>query len=124
MRISDWSSDVCSSDLLDPFPPRLEQRIFGAANVGREHEDIEVAYLSPRRTGHPGGGVGRAFQKHEFNPRGRARAARHVGFPPSLRLRDLSGGALEIGRASGRESVCQYVLILVVAVTLKKKNNK
>src|SRR3546814_12308200 len=29
----------------------------------------------------------------------------------------------EIGRASGRERVCQYVLIPVVAVTLTKKNN-
>src|SRR3546814_17905228 len=29
----------------------------------------------------------------------------------------------KIGRASGRESVCQYVLISVVAVALKKNNN-
>src|SRR3546814_17143129 len=29
----------------------------------------------------------------------------------------------KIGRASCRESVCQYVSISVVAVTLKKKNN-
>src|SRR3546814_19623995 len=29
----------------------------------------------------------------------------------------------EIGRASCRERVCQYVSISVVAVTLKKKNN-
>src|SRR3546814_14227117 len=30
----------------------------------------------------------------------------------------------KIGRASGRERVCQYVEISVVAVTLKKKNIK
>src|SRR3546814_18816301 len=30
---------------------------------------------------------------------------------------------LQIGRASGRERVCQYVYISVVAVSFKKKNN-
>src|SRR3546814_18850001 len=33
----------------------------------------------------------------------------------------LSGGQSEIGRASCRERVCQYVSISVVAVSLKKK---
>src|SRR3546814_18570685 len=32
-------------------------------------------------------------------------------------------GWIEIGRASCRERVCQYVSISVVAVTLKKKSN-
>src|SRR3546814_16984402 len=34
------------------------------------------------------------------------------------------GGALQIGRASGRERVCQYVYISVVAGALKKKKKK
>src|SRR3546814_12186120 len=34
----------------------------------------------------------------------------------------LYGFFAEIGRASGRERVCQYVEISVVAVSLKKKN--
>src|SRR3546814_11181436 len=33
-------------------------------------------------------------------------------------------GSWEIGRASGRERVCQYVELLVVAESLKKRNKK
>src|SRR3546814_13388305 len=36
-------------------------------------------------------------------------------------VRMLSGGRTQIGRASCRERVCQYVSITVVAVSLKKK---
>src|SRR3546814_11608605 len=44
----------------------------------------------------------------------------------SARLRDRDGAAFlsqPIGRASGRDRVCQSVLISVVAVKLKKKYN-
>src|SRR3546814_12909940 len=37
---------------------------------------------------------------------------------------DKVGGRLEIGRASCREKVCQYVWISVVAVSSKKKTKK
>src|SRR3546814_13957989 len=53
--------------------------------------------------------------------------ARHVALldaPGAERLeaiRNDAEGLAEIGRASCRESVCQYVLISVVAVSLKKK---
>src|SRR3546814_15989913 len=40
------------------------------------------------------------------------------------RLRALSRTSQEIGRASCRERVCQYVYISVVAVSLKKKTSK
>src|SRR3546814_18633606 len=44
----------------------------------------------------------------------------------NIRLRTTDGGAVvslrdEIGRASCRDRVCQYVLITVVAVSIKKK---
>src|SRR3546814_9614448 len=61
MRISDWSSDVCSSDLL----------------LGRRDRGRGIAGDRPRSA---------AYQRH----RGLARR-------------------LEIGRASCRERVCQYV---------------
>src|SRR5258706_2233941 len=32
--VSDWSSDVCSSDLLGPFPPRIDDHVRGVAAVG------------------------------------------------------------------------------------------
>src|SRR3546814_5615786 len=71
MRISDWSSDVCSSDLRD--------RLRHVRGTGR-------------RAG---------------CPRQHAESARDV--------------PREIGRASCRERVCQYVLISVVAVSFNKK---
>src|SRR3546814_6103294 len=47
MRISDWSSDVCSSDLPDAFPARGGEpadRVDPACRpVGREHADERVA---------------------------------------------------------------------------------
>src|SRR3546814_9619335 len=68
MRISDWSSDVCSSDLLEAGA-RLEQR----HGLTAQREPNRVAALAV------------------------------VQMPPAL------GGVVEIGRASGRERVCQYV---------------
>src|SRR3546814_3757330 len=34
MRISDWSSDVCSSDLQSTEPPRASWRLFGSSQAG------------------------------------------------------------------------------------------
>src|SRR3546814_20668116 len=83
MRISDWSSDVCSSDLARPRPLGL----------------VLVQALTARREIESAGIVDTAGL-------------------PGLRLQP----AIEqIGRASGRERVCQYVSISVVAVSLKKK---
>src|SRR3546814_16005151 len=45
--------------------------------------------------------------------------ARHLDIPRGAANLDVF--ADQIGRASGRESVCQYVLIPVVPVTLNKK---
>src|SRR3546814_12105320 len=80
MRISDWSSDVCSSDL--GFP---------------DHGRHAVRCLAWRH---------------------RARCADHFGAHHQRQT------AHEIGRASCRERVCQYVSISVVAVSLKKTKNK
>src|SRR3546814_11479557 len=90
MRISDWSSDVCSSDLAD------------RARQGREL--------------YPAAGQGRSD------------AVRHRGDPGRWpgHLRRRCGDAVldsEIGRASCRERVCQYVEISVVAGSLKKKQS-
>src|SRR3546814_12421445 len=90
MRISDWSSDVCSSDL----------------PIGGDHRDIGV------QRGEGGLHV-RILQRNR-------RA--HL-YAPLFRLRMHGGGAQrQIGRASCRERVCQYVSISVVALSLKKKN--
>src|SRR3546814_6768236 len=68
LRISDWSSDVCSSDL--GIVPMTQTATLAHPKV------IKAATSTPRP---------------------------------------------EIGRASSRERVCQYVWLSVVAVSLKKK---
>src|SRR3546814_12860605 len=94
MRISDWSSDVCSSDLRDVDARGLE--------------------LDP-----------------ELVERGVSRGLSVVQGDANCDLRDYPDRAFdyailsqplqtEIGRASCRERVCQYVSISVVAVSLKK----
>src|SRR3546814_18528136 len=103
MRISDWSSDVCSSDLpltlcRDAVELRLEQ---GALRV--QHFDIAGITLVVAPLGEPQ----RVLPGLDL-----------VGF----RREPLAGG-LQIGRAACRERVCRYVSISVVPVVLKKKTN-
>src|SRR3546814_19544975 len=97
MRISDWSSDVCSSDL-------------GGGDGGLvERGDAADAAKCP-----------------DPDPDGRTRRRCPRMPRPDDRRTDrrsrVGGGAGEIGRASCRERVCQYVSISVVAVTLKNKS--
>src|SRR3546814_17436489 len=99
MRISDWSSDVCSSDLSELLPYSLVQ--FRDIFLPEIIEADQIIHL-----------------RHV--PEGPAVAAgRALGGSADLVDRALLA---EIGRASCRERVCQYVLISVVAVSLKKKH--
>src|SRR3546814_11356255 len=113
MRISDWSSDVCSSDL--------------SRQCDRGHGRTE-----PDRRRSAGRGI--AVPAARQLAGGHHRGARH-----SLLVLDDGDGdervsrprqsdepwfAGQIGRASCRESVCQYVSISVVAVSLKKKHSQ
>src|SRR3546814_17086315 len=103
VRISDWSSDVCSSDLMgvgDTMPPvdrqplgRAFQPLLGRDHVARR-EPILALSVPP--------------QRHQLG-RGSHRAHHMVE---------------QIGRASCRDRVRQYVSISGVAVTLKKNKKK
>src|SRR3546814_17206833 len=95
MRISDWSSDVCSSDLF----ARQEDYPFGT------HDDFTRfrAFLE--------GNGGHEVVFYKSNRSGRWWMQIPYPEQPSRN---------EIGRASCRGSVCQYVWISVVAVSLKK----
>src|SRR3546814_13153410 len=130
MRISDWSSDVCSSDLgaaglgsgagsgsgggpglRGAEEPRLGRRAYRqwAAPLGRKlalRPHGEPARPSPRYSRHAVGGG--------LQPRRRLAL-------PGARLREPPQSVTEIGRASCRERVCQYVSISVVAGSIKKK---
>src|SRR3546814_16598423 len=96
MRISDWSSDVCSSDLpvalLHRHDRHLAGRRFGDVCRGRVGRHAGVAAGG---TGGPaaGGGVG-------------------------------LGGGVEIGRASCRESVCPVRVDLGGRRIIKKKKTQ
>src|SRR3546814_19420408 len=97
MRISDWSSDVCSSD--------LQYRVaFEVENVTRNGKP------EPYQTERRGNGV-RLYigSEDRLLPGGEHEYA--------ITYR-------KIGRASCRERVCQYVSISVVAVALKQEKNK
>src|SRR3546814_11963986 len=102
MRISDWSSDVCSSDL-------AARR--GDAGIGRAHQfdHVRIALVGHDRAA---GGILRG-QRDEAEL-GTGKQAQVPG-----QATQVEHG--EIGRASWRERVCQYVEISVVAVSLKKK---
>src|SRR3546814_17487266 len=93
MRISDWSSDVCSSDL--PQKRRLVPARHSLIQLEESRHEPATAAGS-RRSDHAG------------------RAAFRCRAPSLFR---------EIGRASCRETVCQYVSISVVAVSLEKEND-
>src|SRR3546814_4830078 len=85
MRISDWSSDVCSSDL---FMPPLQQ--------AEDYLDLVTAIEDTAAM------LGRKVVIEGYLP------------PRDPRLLNFSvtpdpGVIEEIGRASGRERVCQYV---------------
>src|SRR3546814_16606066 len=95
MRISDWSSDVCSSDLIgklpDPTTAAALQRVPGvqvSTNRNNELGDVRVRGLPDVLTTVNG--------REVFTTTGR-----------SFDLQDMP--AEEIGRASCRERVCQYV---------------
>src|SRR3546814_1863983 len=84
MRISDWSSDVCSSDL--------------ALGIGRSIIDARYPGVRDRARAHCAG-----LQRHPEI------AALEPFLPQRLRRAADNEHLGEIGRASCRERVCQYV---------------
>src|SRR3546814_16640445 len=98
MRISDWSSDVCSSDLGLVERAAMATLVGGAERSGEQHTERAREHR-------------RLVRQHV--------AEQIVGDDHVELLRRAD----EIGRASCRERGCQYGSILVVCVSLKKKYN-
>src|SRR3546814_16526262 len=94
MRISDWSSDVCSSDLAAGDVVELEHRSV-------VHQQAERAER----------GTGAVDQRRQRT------------FIWEVRLKGHRAAA-EIGRAPGRERAWPHVKISVVAAQLNENNNK
>src|SRR3546814_18322685 len=123
MRISDWSSDVCSSDLLSQIP---------------SYEGGEYSHYTKRYYSGPSGELLDALIFSKFHLGSvpvSVKLGRHTEYwGESLFLNgamhsvayaqspiDLQKGFAKIGRESCRERGGQYVKIQGVAVTLKKK---
>src|SRR3546814_7881964 len=104
MRISDWSSDVCSSDL--EFSRRVRNSIVGLQSSG-------IAYTIPQKLD--------ALTAHIWNSKAENGSSvtvviAHIlyGGPDDLLPERLWEAVADpkwkqIGRASCRERVCQYV---------------
>src|SRR3546814_14838768 len=101
MRISDWSSDVCSSDLRDIEREGIVARIgHDKAIAGRAVAVVGVGEFSVARIDHRHGAVLRQRRKvWTYRIRIRIQAERVTE----------RAERNEIGRASCRERVCQYV---------------
>src|SRR3546814_19038037 len=124
MRISDWSSDVCSSDLPGVGAPHAEQLAEHLADFRRGDE---IAARRARRAEgiavHVVAGPGmRQRLTHEVGHRQGAFA-----FEAGAQVVEEAGHEdrpTKIGRASCWEKVCQYGSIQVVAVSLKTKKKE
>src|SRR3546814_12623628 len=110
MRISDWSSDVCSSDLwiVDGYTLAFAALLLAAGALSDRY-GAKPVYLA-----------GLAVFTLASLLCG---AAPSSGLLVAARMLPGLGAALflPLGRASCRARVCQYVLILVFAVCLKKQ---
>src|SRR3546814_13235057 len=132
MRISDWSSDVCSSDLV----PR-------EAASGEESEDWVVSYMDmvtllmivfltlvgmlwiDKKTRPTVVNV-LQIETGQMPRRDFADAAPAISAvpQPAQAVRPLPENVSKIGRATCRERVCQYVYLSVFAVYLHRKKKK
>src|SRR3546814_18060719 len=100
MRISDWSSDVCSADLEQPLLQRRDVLVL---------VDDERPVAGAELLGHAGVLLQRTGgEQQQVAPVGGALR----GLQVDVGLVDLRDA---IGRASCRERVCQYVSLSVVA---------
>src|SRR3546814_5471729 len=89
MRISDWSSDVCSSDLL-----QVRDRLDRARNGGEGNVRHEAEQHARKRA---------LIDVREIS--GERNLEVRIGRPQDRAARRIA----KIGRASCRERVCQYV---------------
>src|SRR3546814_19632868 len=106
MRISDWSSDVCSSDLARSVAWRGLCSVTGAWAIRGFSMFSAVEKASGRWIGRLG----------PWQPEGWP--GTEVGW---ALVRDVWGRGYENGIASCRESMWQYVEVPVVSVSLKHK---
>src|SRR3546814_20219819 len=126
MLISDWSSDVCSSDLLMPSHARRVKQYADPVSLYQRYgvEDQLAGMLNPVVQLKSGGYLvinptealvsidinsGRSTREHNIEQTALStnlEAAHEIA--RQLRRRAMAGPAVKIGRASGREKGCKY----------------
>src|SRR3546814_21136879 len=111
MRISDWSSDVCSSDLLTGLVGPVAEEVVAA----EAHEDGDE--MRACRRDDVDGGAGQRVQRHGLGVDLLALPLPFCGDRGRARF----GWQVQIGRSWWRERVCVYVCLPVVVITLKQK---
>src|SRR3546814_16885644 len=99
MRISDWSSDVCSSDLISARSLHDRLATFAAGRASFRAPPLKVSAI----------GTFIALTFSEPAPEMRALADAAVQRLDALRAPPPPREIEQIGRASCRESGCQYV---------------
>src|SRR3546814_18345022 len=109
MRISDWSSDVCSSDLLQPVAARL---VAGIVLLATPIQPARAAADPPRvPVAMPMTSIEHVVDQGGFDAssaQGPIPAAAESPVPAALRTVPVPRPD-KLGRASCRERVCRYV---------------
>src|SRR3546814_13599604 len=102
MRISDWSSDVCSSDLVAALEAALDARSAAGEAPPKFIYNIPEFH-------NPTGATMPAARREALIALAETRGIPIVEDSPYRPVRFEGADAPQIGRASGRERVCQYV---------------
>src|SRR3546814_16299256 len=114
MRISDWSSDVCSSDLLFRY---YFSDAHSAVTAGHDIRTSLLAFGCDATHGYE--------RTHIDSLAALSRLlGAYILSPPVFASDAHPAQGSQIGRASCRERVCQYLQISGVAVSFKKKYYK
>src|SRR3546814_2688486 len=111
MRISDWSSEVCSSDLEATVAAAIEKLKADGIDDDAVAALLGASLVAPVLTAHPTEVRRKSVLDHK-NRVAELMRMRDAGL-------DETPAGDAIGRASCRERVCPYVEILEVAVSLK-----
>src|SRR3546814_12270635 len=135
MRIRDWSSDVCSSDLNLERPPGFNAEfLVGERRVRTDDfayralrgrvsplEPIEGSVAERDEIGQGFERIGLVFSLREPCAEAERLLGQHGALSRELRVVDeVAPPKVELGRAASRESEWRYVSISVGAVSLQK----
>src|SRR3546814_3195671 len=119
MRISDWSSDVCSSDLrLDREQPQVEKTVM--KNDQQEHRSMNGLDWKTELKVFLNSDINKPAWRDSYKVDSSGSGLRYQALEPDLKVRSIhisreptgqvTGIEIrQIGRASCRERVCQYV---------------